>query len=158
MKSSPKFLRHRYLNSVASLSGNIGSESHNQLPLTKIAKTLVNFYFVSTAEYEPNERRRISHMMHRILGGDGAGGSGESNSGGADISVFAIVILTLGLILITERILHTLDCFANERMFFRKTLNTCYRECKFLAQGYVFVSCSIKLLLIEFAFEKFKLK
>lgn len=132
MTSRPRFLRHRYLNSVPSLSEGI-SELRHELPLTKILKTLVKLYYYRPAEEEINEHSRISHFTHRILGGGGGGGSGESNSGGADISVFAIVVLTLGLILITEGVLHTLDHFASERKFFRKTLNTCYRECKFIA-------------------------
>jgi len=79
-----------------------------------------------------DESSQISHVMHRLLGGGGGGKGDESDAGGSDVSVFAIVILTLGLILITEGVLHTLDYFAHERKFFRKTLTTCYRECKLM--------------------------
>jgi hypothetical protein len=56
-----------------------------------------------------------------------------SSSGlSVDYSILSIAILTLGLLLVVELILHKLDELAKERKFFRHVLHTFYRECKYL--------------------------
>jgi hypothetical protein len=69
------------------------------------------------------------HQIYRLLGG-GAEGSNSSSEADSQDSIFAVVILTLGLILVVESILHRLDHYAKRRAFFRETLSACYRECK----------------------------
>jgi hypothetical protein len=129
MSTTPRFLRHSDLNSsYLSNEGNI-SQLRPDLPLTKFVKTLLGLYKYGIIQNDVHgENSQISHVMHRVLGG---GGGEKGNTSSSDVSVFAIVILTLGLILITEGVLHSLDYLAHERKFFRKTLTTCYRECKF---------------------------
>ena len=111
--TSPRFLRrHDYL-SFATLPG---KESGSAL--------LAFFNLWSKERLASNDQG--FHRTQRMLGG----GKSDHSSSGAGFGIFAIVIFTLGLILVVESILHRLDHYAKGREFFREILSTCYRECK----------------------------
>ena len=112
MTSSPRFLRHPY----------DGLELRSDLPFTTIATTVINYFHRRDRDEMDNEYYPRNYQR-------GLAGGGESFS--VSYTIFSVAVLTLGLLMITEVILHTLDHYAKERKFFRQVLNTFYRECKF---------------------------
>jgi len=53
------------------------------------------------------------------------------SSGVVDYSILSVAVLTLGLLLAVEFLLHQLDHLAHHRRFFQSVVTTFYKECKF---------------------------
>ena len=79
----------------------------------------------------------------RLLGG----GGGKAIE--LDYTVFAMAMMTMGLLLIVEVIRHKLDQMTKGSDFFETVMNTVYHECKFLSfLLYISVLCDVHLFVI----------
>ena len=134
MTVNPRYLRHRDLSSSYLLNKGADTELHHVMLPTAMENTLASLSSLEAKETIASNDMYF-HQIYRLLGGKTEGGNSSSETNSEDSiysreSVFAVVVLTLGLILVVETILHRLDHHAKRRAFFRETLSACYRECE----------------------------